>query len=58
MGAWLSSNLGTILVAAVILLIVAAVICKMLKDKKNGRSSCGCGCENCAMSGTCHKPKK
>ena len=55
MFSWLSANLGTILVALILIAIVAVVIIKMCRDKKKGRSSCGCGCEHCAMSGACHQ---
>ncbi|MBR0511004.1 MAG: FeoB-associated Cys-rich membrane protein [Ruminococcus sp.] len=53
--AWLSENLGTIIVSLILIAVVSAVIVKMVKDKKQGKSSCGCGCENCAMHGKCHK---
>lgn len=51
---WIISNIGTIIVALVIIGIVAAVIIGMRKDKREGKSSCGCGCSNCAMKGQCH----
>ena len=52
---WLLENLGTIIVALILIVIVTLIIVKMIKDKKQGRSSGGCGCSNCAMSGTCHR---
>lgn len=52
---WLMANIGTIVVAVILAIVVAAVIAKMIKNKKQGKSSCGCGCENCAMKGECHK---
>lgn len=52
---WLMANIGTIVVAVILAIIVTAVIAKMVKNKKQGKSSCGCGCENCAMKGECHK---
>ena len=42
----------------ILALVVAAlvfVIVKMIKDKKAGKTTCGCGCKNCAMNGKCHK---
>jgi hypothetical protein len=27
----------------------------MVVAKKKGKTTCGCGCANCAMNGTCHK---
>lgn len=53
--AWISENIATILICAVLLVIVAAVIAGIVRDKKNGKSSCGCGCANCPMSGECNK---
>ena len=38
---------GSILVLAVIAVIVAAGIVKMIKDKKSGKSSCGGDCSSC-----------
>ena len=53
--AWITENIGTILISAVLLLIVGLIIVKLVKDKKKGKSSCGCNCAHCAMSGSCHK---
>lgn len=53
--AFLTENIGTIIVLAVLAVIVCAIVIKMIKDKKNGKNSCGCGCENCPSSGMCHK---
>ena len=45
---FLVDNLPTILVSLLLALIVAAVIVKLVKDKKQGKSA-GCGCPNSAM---------
>lgn len=55
--AWITDNLATVLICAVLLLIVAAIIRKLGKDKKKGNSSCGCGCAHCAMADACHSKK-
>ncbi|MBO4927187.1 MAG: FeoB-associated Cys-rich membrane protein [Clostridiales bacterium] len=52
---WLSENLGTIVISLVLLAIVAGIILSIWRDKKKGKSSCGCNCGHCAMSGTCHQ---
>ena len=44
---------GTILVAVILAAIVAAIIYKLVKDKKQGKSSCSCGC--CPNSSRCHR---
>ena len=51
---WLSENWGTLLVLAVVVLIVAAILAKTLKDKKAGVTSCGNNCAHCASHGVCH----
>lgn len=55
---WLAENWVTLVLASVLVGIVAAVIVKLVRDKKKGKSSCGCGCANCAMAGSCHTKKK
>ena len=54
---WLADNASTIIVCAVLVVIVFLIIKSMRKNKKQGKSSCGCGCANCAMSGMCHGKK-
>ena len=48
--AWITENIGTIAVLAVLLAAVALVIRSMVKAKKQGRSSCGCDCGSCGCS--------
>lgn len=50
----ISENIATIIICAALLVIVGAVIVGMIHGKKKGKSSCGCGCANCPMSGSCH----
>ena len=45
---YLSLNWGTIVVCIVLAGIIAAIIMKIAKDKKNGRSSCCGDCKHCA----------
>lgn len=44
---------GSILVLAIIIIAVAAVVAKMIRDKKNGKSSCGCDCSSCGGACGC-----
>ena len=44
-----------VLVLIALIVIVALIIISMVKDKKAGKSSCGHGCQNCAMHGKCHQ---
>ena len=47
--------MGTIIISIILVAIVGSIIFKMAKDKKAGKSSCGCGCSSCPMSRECHK---
>lgn len=57
MFAWILGNMATIIICAVLIGIVVAIIVSMVKNKRRGKSSCGCGCANCPMSGSCHQDK-
>ena len=52
---FLSQNIGTIIVCLCLAVVIFFIIKKMVKDKKAGKSSCGCNCSACAMHGECHK---
>ena len=52
--AWLENNWGTLVVLAAVVVIMALIIRSMIMNKKKGKSSCGCGCADCAMNGACH----
>ena len=54
---WLYSNMTNILVIAAVIGIVTLAVISMIRDKKAGKSSCGCGWANCAMAGKCHSVK-
>ena len=54
MAAWLGANIGNIIVIAILLAVIALAVRSIIKDRKSGRGSCGCGCANCAMKGRCH----
>lgn len=54
---WIMENMATIIISAILLLVVAIVITSMVRGKRKGKSSCGCGCAGCAMNGACHPAK-
>ena len=54
---WLYSNMTNILVIAAVIGIVTLAVISMIRDKKAGKSSCGCNCAKCAMAGKCHSVK-
>ena len=52
---WLVENKGTILVVIILAVVVFLVIRSIIRDKKQGKSSCGGSCGSCPMGGSCHK---
>ena len=54
---WLSENIATIMICVALIAVVAAIIVSMVKNRRKGKSSCGCGCADCPMSGSCHSEK-
>ena len=54
MFAYLAAHMGYIIVTLVLVLIVAAIIIRMVRDKKTGKGGCGCGCQGCANAPYCH----
>jgi len=55
MNQWIAENAGTILVSIALLGMVAAIVMKLRRDRKQGKSSCGCQCGSCPMAGACHR---
>ncbi|MBO7668252.1 MAG: FeoB-associated Cys-rich membrane protein [Firmicutes bacterium] len=45
---------GTFIVLLVLAAVVVMTVRRLARDKKAGRSSCGCGCSHCAMADKCH----
>lgn len=52
---FLAQNWPSLLVGAAILAAAALAVAKLIRDKKKGRSACGCNCKDCP--GHCHKPQ-
>ena len=55
---WLAANWVNIIILAVVGGLIALAVIVMIKDKKAGKSSCGCNCANCAMADKCHSQTK
>lgn len=53
-GSAFTGNVANVVITAVLIIVVAAVIAGMLRSKRKGKSSCGCGCAGCAVEGACH----
>lgn len=58
MTAFLAANLSTILICIVLIAIVVSISIYLVRQKKQGKSSCGAGCAHCAMRGECHSCRK
>lgn len=57
MFSWIAQNISTIIISAVLIAIVAGIIFSMIKNKRAGKTSCGCGCSSCPMGSSCHQKK-
>ena len=57
MTAFLAANLSTILICIVLIAIVVSISIYLVRQKKQGKSSCGGHCAGCAMHGACHQKK-
>ncbi len=55
---WLAANWVNIIILAVVGGLIALAVIVLVKDKKAGKTSCGCNCANCAMAGKCHSAAK
>ncbi len=54
---WFSANAGTLVLCILLLAVVALIVRSLLRQRKQGKSSCGCNCAHCAMHGSCHTQK-
>ena len=50
---WISANLSTILISIALSAIVVLIIRGLVRQKKQGKSSCGGNCAGCAACGSC-----
>ncbi len=55
---FLTENLANILIIAALSAVAALIITHMVRNRKKGKTSCGCGCQNCPMSDTCRSANK
>lgn len=54
-----AKHIPWILIAFSFAALLVLIAYRLVKAKKSGKSSCGCGCSQCAMRDVCHaqKPK-
>ena len=50
----ISSNLANIIVGVIVFSVITLAVIKLVRDKKNHKSSCGGGCAGCPSKGMCH----
>ncbi|MBR4711240.1 MAG: FeoB-associated Cys-rich membrane protein [Clostridia bacterium] len=55
MSAFFTDNAGTILITLALAGLVTLIILRLRKDRRRGKSSCGCNCGSCPMAGSCHR---
>ena len=53
--AFFAENWATIVVAGILAAVVVLIVLRLRKNRKAGKTSCGCGCENCPSAGICRK---
>lgn len=49
--------LPTIIVASIIAALFVTIVANSLYNRKNGKSTCSCGCAGCGMADVCHNKK-
>ncbi len=54
---WLQNNIGTVIVCAIVAIMFVSIAVKLIRDKKQGKAGCSCGCSGCAMKDSCHSKK-
>ena len=52
---WLLQYGPTVLICAGLIALMGAIVWYLVKQRKAGKSSCGCSCGTCPMSGKCHE---
>lgn len=48
------ANGSTLVVGLGVVVLLASVTIKLIRDKRSGKSSCGGGCAGCPCNGSCH----
>ena len=53
MPGWITENIGTIVIALALAALVVCVVRSLVRDRRQGKSSCGGNCGHCPMGGAC-----
>ncbi len=51
-------NLATIIILGVVTAVFVVIVINEIRKKKQGKTSCSCGCSGCAFRESCHSDKK
>lgn len=51
---FISANMATIIVAALVAVLVGLIVVRMVRDRRRGVSSCGNACACCPNAALCH----
>lgn len=51
---WLQQNLGTIIVAGILIILFAVLLWSFIRDRRAGKCSCGGSCAGCPGACHCH----
>ncbi|MDD6308861.1 MAG: FeoB-associated Cys-rich membrane protein [Clostridia bacterium] len=54
---WLLHNISSIIICVVLIAVIASIIAYIVRNKRQGKTSCGCGCKSCALRDSCHGKK-
>ncbi len=55
---WIAQNIGSIVITLLLIFIIAGIIFRLIKDKKQGKSTCGGNCAHCQMCAGCCGERK
>lgn len=54
----IANNFSTIVICLILLAVIGAILVSIIRNKKKGKTSCGCGCDACAAKDCCRGENK
>lgn len=52
---YIMNHQSSVIVGFIVLCGISILLNRMIRNKKNHKSSCGCGCGSCESAGICHQ---